>query len=75
MSLPDFLVRNVPDDVLAAIDVHATRLGLSRDEYVRRELIRIARRSASPVDSGDLRTFGEQFCDLTSADLMDQAWQ
>jgi hypothetical protein len=27
------LIPDVPDDVIAAVDVHAGRLGLSRSEY------------------------------------------
>jgi Ribbon-helix-helix protein, copG family len=34
----DVLIRDVPDDVIAALDAHAGRLGLSRSEYVRRRL-------------------------------------
>jgi hypothetical protein len=36
----DMLIRDVPDDVLAAVDARARRLGLSRSEYVRRRLCR-----------------------------------
>jgi len=36
--MTDMLIRDVPDDVIAALDVHAGRLGLSRSEYVRRRL-------------------------------------
>lgn len=32
------LIRNVPDHVVAAIDVNARRLGLSRSEYLRRQV-------------------------------------
>ena len=36
--MTDMLIRDVPDDVIAALDAHAGRLGLSRSEYVRRRL-------------------------------------
>ena len=36
--MTDMLIRDVPDDVLAAVDARAVRLGLSRSEYVRRRL-------------------------------------
>ena len=39
----DELNRDVPDDVLAALDAVAARLGLSRTEYVRRRLTQDAR--------------------------------
>ena len=37
------LVRDIPDDVLAALDAEAERLGLSRSEYVRRILTQASR--------------------------------
>ena len=37
-DMTDMLIRDVPDDVIAALDAHAGRLGLSRSEYVRRRL-------------------------------------
>jgi len=36
--MADMLIRDVPDDVVAAIDAQALRLGLSRSVYVRRRL-------------------------------------
>jgi hypothetical protein len=36
----DVLIRDVPDDVIAAIDANARRSGLSRSEYLRRALAR-----------------------------------
>ena len=30
--MSDVLIRDVPDDVLAAVESHATKLGLSRNE-------------------------------------------
>ena len=32
----DVLIRAVPEAVLAGVDAHAARLGLSRVEYIRR---------------------------------------
>jgi predicted nucleic acid-binding protein len=34
--MTDLLIRDVPDDIVAAIDADAGRLGLSRSEYLRR---------------------------------------
>ncbi len=73
--MPDFLVRDVPEDVLAAIDANAARLGLSRNEYVRRELNHVAQRSASPVTTDDLQRFASTFVDLVDTDVMAQAWK
>jgi hypothetical protein len=73
--MSDMLIRDVPEDVLAAIDTNAARLGLSRSEYVRRELARVAQRSASSVTTDDLKRFVNTFSDLANADVMDQAWK
>ena len=40
--MTDLLVRDVPDHVVAAIDAKAKRLGLSRTEYLRRQITRAA---------------------------------
>ncbi|MEU6646707.1 ribbon-helix-helix protein, CopG family [Saccharomonospora sp. NPDC046836] len=72
--MSDVLIRDVPDDVLAAIDTQAARLGLSRNEYIRRELRNVAQRSASSVTADDLQRFAHTFADLTDPDVMDQAW-
>jgi hypothetical protein len=37
-AMTDMLRRDVPNDVIAAVETHALRLGLSRSEYVRRRL-------------------------------------
>jgi ribbon-helix-helix CopG family protein len=68
------LIRDVPDDVIAALESHARRLGLSRSEYVRRRLAQDAAVSDSPVSAGDLARFGETFSDLAHPDVMSQAW-
>jgi hypothetical protein len=73
--MSDMLIRDVPEDVLTAIDANAARLGLSRSEYVRRELARVAQRSASSVTTDDLQRFVITFSDLADADVMDQAWK
>lgn len=73
--MTDMLIRDVPDDVIAALDAHATRLGLSRSEYVRRRLAQDAAVSSSRVSVDDLARFTEVFGDLADPDVMSQAWQ
>ena len=73
--MTDMLIRDVPDDVIAALDAHAGRLGLSRSEYVRRRLAQDAARPGSPVSVQDLTRFTELFGDLADPDVMSQAWQ
>jgi hypothetical protein len=69
------LIRDVPDDVIAALEAHARRLGLSRSEYVRRRLVQDAAVNESPVNAGDLARFARTFSDLADPDVMSQAWQ
>ena len=73
--MTDMLIRDVPDDVIAALETHARRLGLSRSEYVRRRLAQDAAATDSPVNAGDLTRFAETFADLADPDVMSQAWQ
>ncbi|HEX8005602.1 MAG TPA: ribbon-helix-helix protein, CopG family [Trebonia sp.] len=73
--MTDMLIRDVPDDVITALDAHARRLGLSRSEYVRRKLAQDAAISDSPVSTGDLARFSATFGDLADPDVMSQAWQ
>lgn len=71
----DVLIRDVPEDVVAAVDANADRLGLSRSEYLRRRLAQEARRSGERVTPEDLRRFAEAFADLDDPDVMARAWQ
>jgi len=71
----DVLIRDVPDDVLAAVDARAGRLGLSRSEYVRRQLAQDAVVPEAAVTAADLARFGEVFGDLTDPEIMDRAWR
>ena len=71
--MTDMLIRDVPDDVIAALDAHAGRLGLPRSDYVRR-LAQDAAVSGAPVSVQDLVRFADVFADLADADVMTQAW-
>ena len=72
--MTDMLIRDVPDEVIAAVDAHAGRLGLSRSEYVRRRLAQDAA-SGSPVSVGDLTRFADAFGDLADPEVMSRAWR
>ena len=74
--MTDVLIRDVPDDVIAAVDARAGRLGLSRSEYVRRRLAQDASAAgAAEVTPGDLDRFAEMFGDLADAEVMSRAWR
>ena len=72
--MTDILIRDVPDDVIAALDDRARRLGLSRSEYVRRRLAQDAA-AGGAVTTGDLARFAEKFADLDDPAVMSQAWR
>jgi hypothetical protein len=42
VTMTDILIRDLPDEVIDALDARARQLGLSRSEYVRRLLRRMA---------------------------------
>ena len=73
--MTDMLIRDVPDDVAAAVDAHASRLGLSRSEYVRRRLAQDAAVQESAVTVADLAAFTDLFGDLADPDAMSRAWE
>lgn len=73
--MADLLIRNVPDQVIATIDAIAKRLGLSRTEYLRRQLTQATASSGGSVDPEHLRTFANAFSDLADPEVMSQAWQ
>jgi Ribbon-helix-helix protein, copG family len=73
--MTDMLIRDIPDEVIAGLDAHAGRLGLSRSEYVRRRLAQDAAKPGSAVSVQDLARFAETFADLGDPDVMSQAWR
>lgn len=73
--MADVLIRDVPDEVLAGVDAHAARLGISRVEFIRRRLAADAATEASSVTVKDLRRFAETFADLADDSVMDGAWR
>lgn len=72
--MTDILIRDVPDDVLAAIDARAKQVGLSRSEYLRRALGRERIRDAGPVTVEQLRRVASLASDLDDPGAMAGAW-
>jgi len=70
----DILIRDLPEEVLAAIDAKARRAGLSRTEYIRRTLSREGSDSHPEVGIEDLRDFARTFADLGDPEVMRNAW-
>lgn len=73
--MTDILIRDVPEDVLAAIDAKAKRVGLSRTEYLRRSLERERTETTKPVEVGDLGRLASLASDLEDGTVMDAAWE
>lgn len=71
--MTDILIRDVPDDVLAAIDSRAKRVGLSRAEYLRRTLERERIRPAA-VSVEQLARTASLAQDLEDPTVMSGAW-
>lgn len=71
--MTDILIRDVPDDVLAAIDSRAKRVGLSRTEYLRRTLERERVRPAA-VSVEQLARTAALAQDLDDPTVMSGAW-
>jgi plasmid stability protein len=70
----EVLVRDVPDDVLAAIDIRAGRLGMSRSDYLRRLISQWAARDDEPVTAEDLQQLPLALPDLGDPEIMSEAW-
>jgi hypothetical protein len=73
-DMTDILIRDVPDEVLAAIDAKAKRVGLSRTEYLRRTLERERVQSSGPVTVEQLERVASLTRDLDDPDVMARAW-
>lgn len=71
----NLLIRDIPEDVVAALDAEAACLGLSRSEFLRRILTQASARSSRNVTVAELARFEDTFADLADPDVMDQAWR
>ena len=68
------LIRGLSDDVVAAIEANARRVGLSRAEYLRRTLERERHISTGEATAESLVRFCERVADLRDPDVMRAAW-
>lgn len=74
--MADILVRDVPDEVVAAVDATARRQGISRSELIRRLLAQQkVLADPAPVTVEDFRRFSETFRDLGDPEVMRGAWE
>jgi hypothetical protein len=68
----DILIRDVPDDVIAALDANAHRAGVTRAEYLRRVLAEL---QGPAVTRDHLDRFAQRTTDLGDPDVMAAAWR
>jgi plasmid stability protein len=73
VGVTDIFIRDVPDDVVSALDARAARLGLSRTEFLRRRLAQEATPSES-LSMDDFVAFSATFADLGDPEVMKDAW-
>jgi hypothetical protein len=73
--MTDILIRDVPDEVVAAIDQAARQLGLSRVEYLRRSLTNQHGWVVLSVTVDDLASATDLCADLLDPEVMGGAWQ
>ena len=72
--MADILIRNVPADQLKKLEDHAALLGLSRADYVRRQLLQEAQRVTAHVSVADLGALSNLVGDLLDDAVMRDAW-
>lgn len=73
--MTDLPIHDVPEHVLVALDIRAGRLGLSRNEYLRRRLAQEAALPEVAVSTDDLVQFSLAFADLGDPEVMSRAWR
>jgi plasmid stability protein len=72
--MANILIRDIPDEVIAAIDARARRVGLSRTEYLRRTLDRERVGCSEPVTVDHLERVTSLAADLDDPEVMSGAW-
>ena len=74
--MTNLLIRGLSDAAVERIDAEAAALGLSRNEFLRRQLEREASVPvAATVTSDDWTRSAAIFGDLADPETMDAAWQ
>lgn len=74
VQMPNVLIRDIPQEDLELLDEQARRAGLSRADFLRRQLQQQARRSATPVVVEDLEVMTQLLQGLGEDDVIADAW-
>lgn len=73
--MPNVLIRGLSDEAVARIDRSAEELGLSRNEYLRRQLEEGGPRPEAKVTDESWKRSAEVLADLADPDVMADAWR
>jgi hypothetical protein len=71
----DILIRGLSDTAVAQLDAAAGAVGLSRNEFLRRQFEAATPSSALVVTAADLRRAAEAATDLLDPGVMADAWR
>lgn len=72
--MADMVISDVSEETVRAIDAAAGRLGLTREEYLRRLVDREAATGRLAVTPEGLARFANRVAELDDAETMDAAW-
>lgn len=73
--MSDILIRGVPESTVAEIDRRAADEGLSRAEFLRRQLDIVYRdRPQVSISTSDWHRFSKATTDLGNPEVMSRAW-
>lgn len=72
VGVTDILIRDVPDNVVAALDANAQRAGITRAEYLRRVL---ADQQPPALTRDHLHRFAQRTAALGDPEVMVAAWR
>lgn len=73
--MTSILIRGLSDEAIDRVDAEAAALGLSRNEYLRRQLEGDVPQRTEKVTKEDWARSAEILADLADPDVMAQAWQ
>ncbi len=73
--MSDLLIRNVPEQTVRRIDQMARRMELSRNDFLRRQIERVAGLDQTEAQPIDWDQFSRTFTDLADPAVMEQAWR
>ena len=73
--MADLLIRDVPVELVLALDAKATSLGLSRVEFLRRTISREVAMTTESVTEQHLEALSQLLPDLGNEEIMRGAWR